>query len=77
MNCEHHKRIGDNYGVSCQGCKGVLEGYGYGGWFGSNLKGNERCIHVWWKINDIEEECMYCHAIRKKEKKANYSKFTG
>jgi hypothetical protein len=72
MNCEHNKRIGDNYGVSCQDCKQVLEGYGYGDWFGSNLKGNEKCIHnAWYKINDIEEECMYCHAIRKKEKKAN------
>ena len=71
MNCEHHKRIGDNYGVTCQDCKEVLEGYGYGGWFGSNLKGNERCIHIWWKISTEEEECMYCHVIREREEKAN------
>ena len=42
MKCEHHKRIGDNYGVTCQDCKEVLEGYGYGGWFGSNLNMNDR-----------------------------------
>ena len=71
MNCEHNNQIGDNYGVTCQDCKEVLEGYGYGGWFGSNLKGNERCIHIWWKISAEEEECMYCHVIREREEKAN------
>jgi hypothetical protein len=44
MTCEHNKRLGDNYGVSCQECGVVLEGFGYGGWFGSNLKGHERCL---------------------------------
>jgi len=74
MNCEHTKRIGDNYGVSCQDCGTVLEGYGNGGWFGSNLKGNEKCLHgqnAWYKINDSKEECMYCHITREREKKAN------
>ena len=74
MNCEHTKRIGDNYGLSCQDCGKVLEGYGYGGWFGNNLKGNEQCIHgenAWYKINDVEEECLYCQRIREREKKAN------
>jgi hypothetical protein len=65
MLCAHNKKIGDNYGLSCQECGQVLEGYGWGGWFGSNLKGNERCIHVWYPINHSEEECMYCHSIRK------------
>ena len=72
MNCEHQKRIGDNYGVTCQDCKEVLEGYGYGGWFGSNLKVNERCIHIWWKVSTEEEEYMYCHVIGEREEKANY-----
>jgi hypothetical protein len=50
----------------------VLEGYGYGGFFGGNIKGNETCLHgAWYKINDIEEECMYCHAIRERNNKAN------
>jgi hypothetical protein len=62
MYCEHSKRIGDNYGITCQNCGQQLEGYGYGGFFGSNLKGNERCVHVWYKISDVEEECMYCHS---------------
>jgi hypothetical protein len=35
------------------------------------LKGNERCIHIWWKISTEEEECMYCHMIREREEKAN------
>jgi hypothetical protein len=40
MLCPHHKTISDTYGVSCQACGGVLEGYGYGGWFGSTVTGN-------------------------------------
>jgi hypothetical protein len=72
MDCEHKKIIGDNYGISCQDCGYVLEGYGYGGWFGSNLKGQEKCMHgAWYKINAIEEECMYCHAIHERKNKAN------
>lgn len=63
--------MGDNYGVYCQECGQVLEGYGYGGRFGRNLKGNEKCIHVWAKISSAEEECMYCFTIRDREKKAN------
>jgi hypothetical protein len=72
MPCDHKKLIGDNYGMTCQGCGQVLEGYGHGGFFGSNLKGNERCIHnAWYPISDVEEECLYCHTIRKIEKTAN------
>ena len=41
MFCDHTKRIGDNYGVSCRECQAVLEGYG--GFFGSNLTGHEPC----------------------------------
>jgi hypothetical protein len=69
VTCKHRKRIGDNYGISCQECGQALEGYG--GWFGSKLKGNEKCIHVWTKISSAEEECMYCHTTREREKKAN------
>jgi hypothetical protein len=74
MTCKHNKKIGDNYGVSCQSCWQVLEGYGYGGWFGSSLEGNGRCVHgenAWYPINDTEEECKYCQGIRKREKIAN------
>ncbi len=69
--CQHFKRQGDNYGITCQTCGAVLEGYGYGGFFGSNLKGNEQCLHVWLKISAEQEECLYCHSAREREKKAN------
>lgn len=69
--CQHHKQIGDNYGITCQGCGAVLEGYGYGGFFGSNLKGHEHCIHVWAKISVEQEECLYCHRVRERARKAN------
>jgi hypothetical protein len=50
----------------------VLEGYGYGGSFGRNLSGKEHCIHgKWYNINDVEEECVYCQAVRERAKKAN------
>ena len=71
MNCKHNKRIGDNYGITCQSCGTVLEGYGHGGLFGNNLKGNEKCIHIWSKISDMEEECVYCHVIRERENKSH------
>jgi hypothetical protein len=59
MFCHHDKRLGDNYGVSCQACQAVLEGYGYGGFFGSTLKGNEPCLHgAWYAISDTAEECL-------------------
>jgi hypothetical protein len=64
--CEHTKRVGDNYGVSCQDCGIVLEGFGYGGWLGSNPTGREQCFHVWWKVSAGEEECPYCHATRER-----------
>ena len=72
MFCEHTKRIGDNYGVSCQDCQAVLEGYGYGGFFGSNLTGREQCLHgAWFPISDAEEECLYCHTPRERAQGAN------
>jgi hypothetical protein len=72
MYCDHKKQIGDHYGISCQDCGYVLKGYGYGGFFRSNLKGNEACMHESrYKSNDIEEECMYCHAIRERKNKTH------
>jgi len=68
-NCQHLRRQGDNYGVSCQTCGQALEGYGYGGFFGSNLKGNEQCIQgefAWYKISAEQEECNYCHRVRER-----------
>ena len=65
MNCKHHKQIGDNYGLTCQDCGTVLEGYGY--W----AEGRRTCKHKFMKISDTEEQCMYCEAIREREKKAN------
>jgi hypothetical protein len=45
-SCDHHGAIvSDNYGSTCAVCGKQLEGYGYGGWFGRNLDGTERCIH--------------------------------
>ena len=69
--CEHTKRIGDNYGVSCQDCGIALEGFGYGGWFGSNLTDMEHCIHAWCKVSAGEEECLYCHRTRERAHQAN------
>jgi hypothetical protein len=71
MFCDHNKRIGENYGISCQECQAVLEGYGFGGWFGSNLTGHEKCIHgAWYTISDNVEECLYCHRTRKRAQAA-------
>lgn len=71
MKCEHNKRIGDNYGLSCQDCGEQLEGYGHGGWFGSSLKGHEKCIHAWGNISADKEQCTYCFSERERENKAN------
>jgi len=49
----------------------TIEGYGYGGWFGSNLKGNERCMHEWVKISEDKDQCMYCFTEQEREKKTN------
>ena len=63
--CDHGKQIGDNYGVSCSRCGQVLEGFGFGGFFGATLTDAETCIHqAWYKISENEEECLYCHEQR-------------
>jgi len=72
MQCEHRKRIGDNYGLSCQDCGEQLEGYGYGGFFDtSSLTGDEPCIHVWDTSDPEVEECNYCFDIRDKRERVN------
>jgi hypothetical protein len=72
MFCDHTKRVGDNYGVSCQKCQAALEGYGFGGFFGSNLTGHESCLHgSWFPISQTAEECLYCHTTRERAQRAN------
>jgi hypothetical protein len=64
--CHYDQRVADHYGVTCGGCGLVLEGYGYGGWFGSNLTGKEQCVHAeWYQISGRAEVCPYCHEILK------------
>ena len=69
--CDHTKRIGDNYGASCQDCGIPLEGFGYGGWFVSNPTEWVTCIHAWCKVSAGEEECLYCHVKRERERPAH------
>lgn len=57
--CRHTSTQADNYGESCAICHEQLRGYGYGGFFGSNLRGNERCIHEF--SNGI---CMFCETAQ-------------
>lgn len=58
--CLHANKIGDNYGESCQDCKKKLAGYGYGGWFGSKLEYDPKCIHRFVDNGDTTKTCMYC-----------------
>jgi hypothetical protein len=72
MFCNHTTRAGDKYGVSCQECQTVLEGYSFGGFFGSHLTGNERCLHgTWYTISETAKECLYCHTTRERAQSAN------
>jgi hypothetical protein len=75
-NCQHLRRVGDNYGESCADCGKQLRGYGYGGWFGVNLTGTEKCIHLWSRVgedyvegvNRIRHEvCVYCEEWREEQ----------
>ena len=65
MNCKHNRKIGDNYGLTCQDCGAVLEGYGY------YAEGQRTCKHKFLNINEDEEQCMYCEEIQEREKTAN------
>lgn len=57
--CSHSRRVGDNYGESCQSCGAQLSGFGYGGWFGRNLTGTTTCIHLFAPMGE-DEVCIYC-----------------
>lgn len=61
--CKHLRRVGDNYGESCQDCGKQLSGFGYGGWFGRNMTGHEQCIHLWSSMGEWEI-CIYCEEMR-------------
>lgn len=61
--CQHRSIIGDNYGTSCQDCGEILSGYGYGGWFGCNLKSNILCKHKFIPYEE-GEICIYCQRER-------------
>lgn len=67
--CPHRNRIGDNYGESCKDCGEQLSSYGWGGWFGSNLTGSEKCIHLFAPMGEpgSEEICIYCQAFKASE----------
>lgn len=58
--CSHDSQIGDNYGLSCEDCGEVLAGYGYGGWFGNNIKPGIKCKHKFVDCGDGYKVCLYC-----------------
>lgn len=68
LSCEHLSVFSDNYGSTCSHCSKQLEGYGYGGWFGSNLDGTQRCIHrfVLFGDHDSPRVCQFCEMREEK-----------
>jgi DNA-directed RNA polymerase subunit RPC12/RpoP len=57
MTCDHSRKIGDNYGVTCQDCGAVLEGFGF--W----AEGGSRCVkHLWLQDGSDGFVCVYCEA---------------
>jgi hypothetical protein len=64
--CNHLRRVGDNYGESCLDCGEQLRGFGYGGWFGARITGNEKCIHLYSPMGDGGPEvCVFCEDMKK------------
>lgn len=62
--CTHLSIRGDNYGETCNQCGEQLAGYGCGGFFGSNLTGYEKCIHVFSPMFiGGGRACIYCQLI--------------
>lgn len=61
--CQHLRRIGDNYGLTCQDCGEVLEGYGY------YAEGSKTCKHRFLPEYPKSENkvCVYCEETRRKE----------
>ena len=57
--CPHHSIVGDNYGTTCMDCGAVVSGYG------NFAEGSQECHHVFFKIGEGEEQCMYCERIQK------------
>lgn len=58
--CQHSRRQGDNYGVTCMECGETIAGYGFWG------EGSKTCIHEWGRMDDEskEEMCIYCQVYR-------------
>ncbi len=52
MACKHLRIIGDNYGMTCQDCGEIIEGYGFWGQA-------RTCIHRWAEYEE-GKECIYC-----------------
>lgn len=53
-DCQHPRRISDNYGTSCMDCGEQIRGYGYWGHF-------PNCIHLLLKSEDgTYAICMFC-----------------
>ena len=67
-DCKHLSRVGDNYGESCADCGKQMSGYGFGGWFGINITGKEKCIHLWAPMGEGGAKvCIYCEAFAEDE----------
>lgn len=54
MACDHLRLIGDNYGMTCQDCGKIIEGYGFWGQ-------SHTCVHRWVEYEG-GKECIYCGA---------------
>lgn len=54
MTCQHLKKIGDNYGMTCADCGEVLEGFGF--W----AEGSKHCVKHLWLQDGIGYVCVYC-----------------
>lgn len=68
MNCQHHNRVGDNYGESCMDCEEILSGFGYGGWFGHRLHPNMECKHLYSPIGEGGAMiCIYCEKLHQEK----------
>ena len=57
--CPHERKIGDNYGISCQDCGERLEGYGF-------FAHKRNCWHRYLDSGDGYEVCIYCEQTREK-----------
>ena len=68
QDCPHNRKIGDNYGMSCQDCGAQLSGYGYPK-FWPNGRPPRICIHEWWDEPHMKYKlCTYCEVHAPNEK---------